>query len=315
MSASPLLSIVIPAFNEAESLPELQRELAETLDRIGIAWEAIYVDDGSRDGTDQAIAKLAAADPRVRGISLRRNFGKSAALATGFRLARGERVVTIDADLQDDPAELPRLLAALDDGLDLVSGWKQNRQDPLSKTLPSRLFNAVTSMVAGVRLHDFNCGFKVYRREVTEAISIYGELHRFVPALAHWAGFRVGEVPVNHRARRFGRSKFGASRFVNGFLDLLSAAFISTSALKPLHVFGRIGLTFLILGAALGLWFVALWMRGEPMHVRPLMLFGAGLVLLGIQFILMGLLGEMIANIGARADYPIRRLYNPDDGA
>lgn len=315
MSASPLLSIVIPAFNEAESLPELQRELAETLDRIGIAWEAIYVDDGSRDGTDQAIAKLAAADPRVRGISLRRNFGKSAALATGFRLARGERVVTIDADLQDDPAELPRLLAALDDGLDLVSGWKQNRQDPLSKTVPSRLFNAVTSMVAGVRLHDFNCGFKVYRREVTEAISIYGELHRFVPALAHWAGFRVGEVPVNHRARRFGRSKFGASRFVNGFLDLLSAAFISTSALKPLHVFGRIGLTFLILGAALGLWFVALWVRGEPMHVRPLMLFGAGLVLLGIQFILMGLLGEMIANIGARADYPIRRLYNPDDGA
>ncbi len=315
MSASPLLSIVIPAFNEAESLPELQRELAETLDRIGVAWEAIYIDDGSRDGTDQAIAKLAAADPRVRGISLRRNFGKSAALATGFRLARGERVVTIDADLQDDPAELPRLLAALDSGLDLVSGWKQNRQDPPSKTVPSRLFNAVTSMVAGVRLHDFNCGFKVYRREVTEAISIYGELHRFVPALAHWAGFKVGEVPVRHRARRFGRSKFGASRFVNGFLDLLSAAFISTSALKPLHVFGRIGLTFLILGAALGLWFVALWVRGEPMHVRPLMLFGAGLVLLGIQFILMGLLGEMIANIGARADYPIRRLYNPDDGA
>jgi glycosyltransferase involved in cell wall biosynthesis len=315
VSAAPVLSIVIPAYNEAESLPELQRELAEALERIGVPWEAIYVDDGSRDGTDQAIAKLAAADPRVRGISLRRNFGKSAALATGFRLARGERVVTIDADLQDDPAELPRLLAALDSGFDLVSGWKQNRQDPLSKTVPSRLFNAVTSMVAGVRLHDFNCGFKVYRREVTEAISIYGELHRFVPALAHWAGFRVGELPVRHRARRFGRSKFGASRFVNGFLDLLSAAFISTSALKPLHVFGRIGLTFLILGGALGLWFVGLWVRGEPMHVRPLMLFGAGLVLLGIQFILMGLLGEMIANIGARADYPIRRLYNPDDGA
>jgi glycosyltransferase involved in cell wall biosynthesis len=315
VSASPKLSVVIPAFNEAESIPELQRELGETLDRIGLAWEAIYVDDGSRDGTDQAIANLAAADRRVRGVSLRRNFGKSAALATGFRLARGERVVTIDADLQDDPAELPRLLAALDSGLDLVSGWKQKRQDPLSKTVPSRLFNAVTSMVAGVRLHDFNCGFKVYRREVTEAISIYGELHRFVPALAHWAGFKVGELPVRHRARRFGRSKFGASRFVNGLLDLMSAAFISTSALKPLHVFGRIGLAFLVLGAGLGLWFVALWVRGEPMHVRPLMLFGAGLVLLGIQFILMGLLGEMIASIGARADYPVRRLYNPDAGA
>jgi glycosyltransferase involved in cell wall biosynthesis len=315
VSDAPFVSVVIPAYNEAESLPELQRELAAALDALGRPWEVLYVDDGSRDGTEAAIAALAAADPRVRGAVLRRNFGKSAGLATGFRLARGAWIVTLDADLQDDPAELPRLVAALEGGLDLVSGWKQHRQDPLSKTLPSRLFNAVTSWVAGVRLHDFNCGFKLYRREVVEAIDVYGELHRFMPALAHWRGFRVGEVPVHHRARRYGRSKFGASRFVNGLLDLISAAFLSTSALKPLHVFGRIGLAFLLGGVLLGLVFVAQWLMGEPMRVRPLMLLGVGLVLLGIQFILMGLLGEMIASTRARDAYPLRRMIGVDGGA
>ncbi len=309
------ITAVVPAYNEAESLPELARELTAALVALGRPYEILIVDDGSRDGTDRAIAALAAADARVRGVSLRQNFGKSAALATAFRLARGAWVLTLDADLQDDPAELPRLVEALEQGLDLVSGWKQKRQDPISKTLPSRLFNVVTSWVAGVRLHDFNCGYKLYRREVTESLEIYGELHRFLPALAHWRGFRVGEVPVRHRARRFGKSKFGASRFVNGFLDLLSAAFISTSALKPLHVFGRIGLAFLALGLGLGVWFVAQWVGGEPMRVRPLMLVGAGLALVGIQFILMGLLGEMIAHLGAGVEYPIRQRYNLDAGA
>jgi glycosyltransferase involved in cell wall biosynthesis len=312
VSGAPHLSVVIPAYNEAESLPELHRELVAALEAIGRPWEIVYVDDGSRDGSDEVIAKLAAQDDRVRGAILRRNFGKSAALATGFRIARGEYVATMDADLQDDPAELPRLVEALANGHDLVSGWKQNRQDPITKTLPSRLFNAVTSRVAGLRLHDYNCGFKLYRREVTEAIEIYGEFHRFIPALAHWRGFRVGEVAVKHRARRFGRSKFGAARFINGFLDLLAAAFISTQALKPLHVFGRIGLLFLLLGLAIGAWFVAQWAGGAPMRVRPLMLLGVGMVLLGIQFVLMGLLGEMIAHQGARADYPVRRRYNLD---
>jgi glycosyltransferase involved in cell wall biosynthesis len=310
------ISVVIPVYNEAESLPELQRELALALERTGQSWEILYVDDGSRDGSDRVIAELAAADRRVRGLSFRRNFGKSAALAVGFRLARGAWVVTMDADLQDDPTELPKLIAALDEGYDLVSGWKTQRRDPITKTLPSRLFNAVTSMVVGIRLHDYNCGFKLYRREVVESIEVYGELHRFVPALAHWRGFRVGEVGVNHRPRRYGRSKFGAARFVNGFLDLLSAAFLSSSALKPLHLFGRIGLLFLFLGTALGVYFVVLWIGGEPIHVRPLMLFGAGLVLLGIQLILMGLLGEMIARLGvSRTDYPVRERYNLDPTA
>jgi len=304
------LSVVIPAYDEAESVATLAAELTAVLEAGGGSWEILFVDDGSRDGTAESIAALAADDPRIKGISFRRNFGKSAALATGFRAARGRLVVTMDADLQDDPAELPRLIAKLDEGFDLVSGWKQNRQDPISKTLPSRLFNAVTSRVAGVKLHDFNCGFKVYRREVTLAIDVYGEFHRFMPALAHWAGFRVAEAPVHHRPRKFGRSKFGAARFVNGFLDLLSAAFISTSALKPLHVFGRIGLGFFGLGFLIGLFFVAQWLLGEPMRVRPLMLLGVGLVILGIQFVLMGLLGEMIAHLGANRVYPERRRYN-----
>lgn len=305
------VSAVIPVYDEADSLRELHAELVRALEGLGRSFEILYLDDGSRDGSDHVIAELAERDPRVRGLSFRRNFGKSAALAVGFRMARGDWVLTLDADLQDDPAELHKLVAELEGGLDLVSGWKQNRQDPATKTLPSRLFNAVTGMAAGIRLHDFNCGFKLYRREVVESIEVYGELHRFLPALAHWRGFRVGEVAVRHRARRFGKSKFGAARFVNGFLDLLSAAFLSTSALKPLHLFGRIGLLFLTVGIGIGLFFVALWFTGDPIRVRPLMLFGAGLVLLGIQLILMGLLGEMIARIHApRADYPVRARYN-----
>jgi glycosyltransferase involved in cell wall biosynthesis len=315
VSGRPGISAVVPAYNEAESLPVLHAELVAALERSGRTWEILYVDDGSRDGTDRAIAALCEADRRVRSVSLRRNFGKSAALATGFKLARGEWVLTLDADLQDDPAELPKLAAALEGGLDLVSGWKQNRKDPITKTLPSRLFNAVTSSVSGVRLHDFNCGFKLYRHEVIESVDVYGERHRFVPALAHWQGFRVGEVPVHHRARRYGRSKFGAARFINGFLDLISAAFLSTSGLKPLHVFGRIGLGFLTGGVLIGLWFVAQWLGGEPMRVRPLMLFGAGLVLLGILLMLMGLLGEMIVHSAPRPRYPTRSRHNLDEDA
>ncbi|NOT35166.1 MAG: glycosyltransferase family 2 protein [Candidatus Eisenbacteria bacterium] len=310
MTATPHISAVVPLFNEAESLRELNAELTRALEALGPAWEILYIDDGSRDGSDRVIAELAAADARVRGVSLRRNFGKSAGLATGFRLAQGEWIVTLDADLQDDPAELPRLIAKLEEGFDLVSGWKQKRHDPITKTLPSKLFNAVTAWVSGVRLHDFNCGFKLYRREVVESIEVYGELHRFMPALAHWRGFRVAEAIVQHRARRYGRSKFGASRFVNGFLDLLAAAFISTAGLKPLHVFGRIGLSFIAVAAAVAIYFVVLFIGGEPIRVRPLMLFGAGLGLVGVQLILMGLLGEMIAALSARAEYPLRARYN-----
>lgn len=306
------LSVVVPLYDEVESLPELHAELLRALNALGLSWEILYIDDGSRDGSDRVIGELAATDPRVRAVSFRRNFGKSAALAVGFKQARGELVATMDADLQDDPAELKDMRDAMGTNFDLISGWKRNRQDPLTKTIPSRLFNMVTSRVAGIKLHDFNCGLKLYRREVIESIEVYGELHRFLPAIANWQGFRVGEVPVHHRARKFGYSKFGVARFVNGFLDLMSAAFITTSALKPLHVFGRVGLLFFAVGTAIGLWFVGLFLHGEPIHVRPLMLFGAGLVLLGFQFVLMGLLGEMIAHLGARSDYPLKRSHNWD---
>jgi glycosyltransferase involved in cell wall biosynthesis len=308
----PTFSAVVPAYNEVESLPELHAELTRALEATGKSWEILYVDDGSRDGTEQVLERLASGDPRVRGLSLRRNFGKSAALATAFRLVRGEYVLTLDADLQDDPAELPQMMAAIETGLDVVSGWKKHRKDPITKTVPSLFFNAVTSMVSGVKLHDFNCGLKLYRREVVDSIEVYGELHRFMPALAHWRGFRVGEVPVHHRPRRYGHSKFGMARFINGFLDLMAAAFISTSALKPLHVFGRIGILFVVAGMLPNLFFVAQWLSGEPLRVRPLMLLGAGLVLVGIQFVVMGLLGEMIAQLGARADYPVRHRFNLD---
>ena len=312
VSPEPRISAVVPAYNEAESLPELNRQLAAALEGMGMPWEILYIDDGSRDGSDKVIESLCAADPRVRGILLRRNFGKSAALATGFKAVRGEYVATLDADLQDDPAELPRMLEALEGGLDLVSGWKVKRLDPWTKRFPSLVFNAVASRVAGVKLHDFNCGFKLYRREVTDSLEVYGELHRVLPALANWQGFRVGEIGVHHRARQFGRSKFGASRFVNGFLDLTAASFISTSSLKPLHVFGRIGAVFLVAGFGLAAWFVAQWLHGDPLRVRPLMLLGVGCILLAIQFILMGMLGEMIAHQNARADYPVRRRFNLD---
>lgn len=305
------ISVVVPCYDEKDSLEQLHREIVQALTTVGrLPCEIVYVDDGSRDGSDVVIRRIANSDRSVRGIILRANFGKSAALATGFRSVQGEFVVTLDADLQDDPAEIPKMLHELQArGLDMITGWKQQRQDPITKTLPSKLFNAVTSAVSGLKLHDYNCGFKLYRRDVTDTLEVYGELHRFLPALAHWKGFRVGELPVHHRARQHGRSKFGPARFVNGFLDLLSAAFISKSALKPLHVFGRIGLLFLLGGGLIALYFIVLWLGGEPIRVRPLMLFGATLVLMAFQFILMGLLGEMIAHQRAHAAYPVRQRF------
>jgi glycosyltransferase involved in cell wall biosynthesis len=242
---------------------------------------------------------------------MRRNFGKSAALRAGLAETTGGIVATLDGDLQDDPAELSRLVEALEKGgYDLVSGWKQRRQDPLGKTLPSRIFNATVRAVSGVPLHDFNCGLKLYRREVVEAIEVYGEFHRFLPALAHWRGFRVGEIAVQHHARRFGKSKFGASRFINGFLDLIAAMFLSRNALKPLHVFGRLALASGGIGMAINLYFVGIWLAGQPVRLRPLFVIGLVMQVVGFQFLLMGLLGEMIASQRPKTDWPVRFTAN-----
>jgi glycosyltransferase involved in cell wall biosynthesis len=294
--AAPVrISVVVPAFNEAESLPELHALVKNELVKLGVSHEILFVDDGSRDGTLEAIRRLKALDPSVRGISFRRNFGKSAALAVGFAEARGEIIVTMDADLQDDPTEMPKLLARLDEGFDLVSGWKQDRKDPISKTVPSRLFNAVTSMACGLKLHDFNCGFKAYRAAAAKSLEVYGELHRYLPALSHWQGFRVTEVPVRHHPRKYGVTKFGMNRFVNGFLDLISVSFIYSGSRSPLHVFGRIGLAFGAIGGIILAYFAVIWISGEWLRVRPLLLFGVVLVILATQFISLGLLGEMMA--------------------
>lgn len=294
------LSVVVPVLDEVESLPTLYRELTEVLEPLGRSYELVFVDDGSRDGSFPALEKLHRSDDRVRVLQLRRNFGKAAALAAGFREARGQVIVTLDADLQDDPAELPRLLARLEEGYDLVSGWKRERQDPRSKTLPSRLFNRVTAWLTGVRLHDFNSGFKAYRREVVEELRLYGELHRFIPAIAAWRGFRVDEVPVHHRRRQFGRSKYGSARFWRGCLDLLTVLFLTRYTRRPLHLFGGLGLVAWAGGGAVNLYLVGLWLAGtRPIGTRPLLAFGILSMLVGLQFFCLGLLSELILSYQA----------------
>ncbi len=293
----PLLSVVVPAMNEAGNLPALHEAIAAVLEPAGITFELIFIDDGSSDGTWAIIESIAESDARVVGLRHRRNFGKARGLATGFAAATGELVMTMDADLQDDPAEITRFLVKLDEGFDLVSGWKQRRQDPLGKTLPSRLFNATVRLVSGVPLHDFNCGFKLYRRDVLQNIRLYGELHRFTPVLAHAEGFRVGELPVRHHPRRWGTSKYGWSRLVKGFLDLLTVTFLTEYRQRPMHVLGVPGLAALATGGVLGLWLTAeKILTGASIGNRPLLLLAVLLVVVGVQFFGLGLLGELLVH-------------------
>ncbi len=300
------LSIVIPVLNEAESLPELVGRIREALKAEPYAWEVLFIDDGSTDDTGAVLSRLHAEDPRVRAIRFRRNYGKSAALALAFQEARGERVVTMDGDLQDEPNEVPRMLARIEEGWDLVSGWKRVRNDPWTKTMPSKMFNAVTSLMSGIKLHDFNCGLKAYRSEVTQSLDVYGELHRYLPVLAHFDGFRVTELPVLHHARQHGRSKFGAARFINGFLDLLTVLFVTSSRRSPMHVFGRVALSFMIAGFAMLAWVMGPWLLGAPVRVRPLLLFGVGMEIAALQFISLGLLGELVARQRSSEEYVVR---------
>jgi len=294
MVENPNLSIIIPVCNEAESLDDLYLALKAVVERIPNSCEIIFVDDGSEDTSMVELERLRNADPRVKIVQLRDNFGKAVALSVGFENASGEIVFTMDGDLQDDPSEIPRFLEKLEEGYDLVSGWKFVRRDPIGKTLPSRLFNRVVSLLTGIKLHDFNCGFKCYRREVIKNIRIYGELHRFIPVLARWKGFRVAEIKVAHHPRRHGVSKYGMERFARGFLDLMTVLFLMRYLKRPLHLFGGIGLLCLMLGGGLSAYFTLQWISGTPMHVRPLMVFGWVAMILGIQFISMGLLGEML---------------------
>ena len=291
-----MISVIVPLYNEAESLASLHTELARAVEANGLGpAEFLFVDDGSRDGSWAEIRKIAGSDPRVRGIRFRRNFGKAAALTAGFLAAKGSIFFTLDGDLQDDPAEIPRFLAKLEEGFDVVSGWKRTRHDPWHKVGPSRIFNRLVSRLTGCRLHDHNCGFKAYRREVLDEVTIYGELHRFVPVLAHDRGFRVSEIVVNHRARKFGRSKYGVARFIKGLLDLLTVHFLARYGQRPLHILGGLGLALIVLGGA-GLTYLAvIWLFGSPpIGDRPLLSYSAALLGVGTQFLCLGILGEMI---------------------
>ncbi len=294
------LSVVIPVFEEEGSLAELCSELDDALRELGLDSEVIFVDDGSRDASYSVIEEQCKRYSFVRAIRFRRNNRKAAALAAGFREAVGELIVTMDADLQDDPKEIPNLLSKLEEGYDLVSGWKKNRLDPPTKTLPSKLFNLVTSMVAGLRLHDFNCGLKLYRREVAEDSLpyLYGELYRYLPVIAHWAGYRVGEIPVQHRKRKFGKSKFGSRRLLNGFLDLVSITFVVRFMTTPMHLFGSLGLLSTVGGAAICSYIALLhFEHGNIQSRHPLLILGVLLIIVGIQFFSTGLLGDMLARV------------------
>jgi glycosyltransferase involved in cell wall biosynthesis len=291
-----VISVVVPVRDEERTVEPLYEELAAALESRGESWEVVFVDDGSRDGTQAALVRLHAATPNVRVVRLRRNVGKAAALDAGFREVEGDVVVTIDGDLQDDPVEIPRLLAKLDEGYDLVTGWKAHRNDPFTRRMLSKVFNTVTGRLSGVRLHDMNCGLKAFRVEVARELDLYGELHRFIPVLAHDLGFRVTELSVNHRPREHGRSRYGMERYLRGFFDLLTVTFMSRYRHRPLHLFGGLGLVLGAIGTGILVYLTVVKLTGEPIGRRPLLLLGVLLVVVGIQFLSLGLLSELLTS-------------------
>jgi glycosyltransferase involved in cell wall biosynthesis len=293
---SLVLSVVIPLLNEAASLVELHGKLSEVLNRLHVHAEMIFVDDGSTDESFEILQRLQKRDRRVRVIQFRRNYGKAAALAAGFSRAKGRNIITMDADLQDDPEEIPHLLNELRRGSDLVSGWKKRRHDKLSKRLASKIFNTVTSFLTGLKLHDINCGLKAYRREVTDSIHVYGQLHRYLPVLAFKEGFRVGETEVRHHPRKYGKSKFGLSRYTSGFFDLLTVLFLTRYTRRPLHLFGIGGLTSFLLGFGISAYLTyERLFNHRYLTNRPILWLGLLLIIVGMQLISFGLLGEMLA--------------------
>ena len=289
------VSVVIPVLDESESIPELYDGIREACAGLGGEWEAIFVDDGSTDGSWGLISHLAESAAQARGVRLRRNFGKSAALAAGFAASRGDVVVSIDGDGQDDPAEISTVVAELDNNLDLVSGWKQERKDPLLRRIASRIFNAVTSRLMDVRIHDLNCGLKAYRGECARSLELYGELHRFVAVLAVQSGWRVGEVPVRHHARAHGASHYGPERFVRGFLDLIAVGFMGRYRNRPLHLFGGVGLLSFATGFVICVYLTIDKISGASIGGRPLLFLGVLLIVVGVQLGSLGLIGQMLA--------------------
>ena len=308
MSEFPMISIIVPVLNEEESLELFFRETFNALKEIP-DWEIIFIDDGSDDDSNKIIKQVASNDSRITLIQFYKNFGKSDALSEGFNYASGDIVITIDADLQDDPAEIPKFVEKIQEGWDLVSGWKKNRQDPLSKRIPSRLFNFVTRLLSGIKIHDFNCGLKAYRRKVINALNIYGGLHRYIPAMAVQKGFSVTEIAVHHRPREFGKTKYGGNRFFHCFFDLFTMLFTSKYFNRPLHFFGFIGLILFISGLIISIYLTASWFQGIWIGNRPIFFLGILLLIVGIQFFSIGLLGELFIKNKAQAEKNIQSVY------
>ena len=312
------ISVVVPLYDEVESLPELTSWISEVMRENRYTYEIILVDDGSRDGSWDMIVRLKNNNPNIRGIRFRRNYGKSAALNTGFEAAKGDVVITMDADLQDSPDEIPGLYRRItEDNYDLVSGWKAKRFDPLSKTLPTKLFNSATRKMSGIpNLHDFNCGLKAYRNAVVKNIEVYGEMHRYIPVLAKWAGFtKIGEQIVEHRPRKYGKTKFGWSRFINGFLDLLSIFFVGKFGKRPMHFFGMMGTLSFLTGLALAVWLIVDKLTDLAHHIKPrqptdnpLFYFALVAILLGSQLFLTGFVAELVSRSA-----PERNKYQIDE--
>lgn len=314
------LSVVVPLFNEDESLPELNAWIKRVVTAAGYSYEVVYVNDGSTDRSFEVLQELAAQDPHVKVVSFQKNYGKSAALQVGFERVRGNVVITMDADLQDSPDEIPGLYRMItEEKYDLVSGWKKLRHDPIMKTVPSKLFNRVTQWVSGIKLHDFNCGLKAYRGKVVKSIVVYGEMHRYIPLIAKWNGFtRIGEKVVEHRARKYGVTKFGLERFVFGFLDLMSIVFVSKFKKRPMHFFGSFGSLLFLIGLSITIWltgekFLASYFQYRVRDVtdQPLFFLALTAIMIGFQMFLAGFLGEMVSQTTIRKnDYQIEATLN-----
>jgi glycosyltransferase involved in cell wall biosynthesis len=290
------ISIVIPIYNEEESIYPLINEIKKVMSSISVQYEVLFVDDGSDDLSLKKIKDLCRNDRRLKYISFRKNYGKSAALQIGFKHVTGDAIITMDADLQDDPKEIPNLLKKLDEGYDLCSGWKKKRQDPVVKKISSRFFNFVTRIMTGIKIHDFNCGLKAYRKDVVQNIHVYGELHRYMPVLARWQGFTVTETPVKHYPRRYGKTKYGISRYFKGFIDLITVIFSTRYINRPLHFFGFLGALAFFAGIIILGYLTVLWVQGQPLSNRPMLFLGMLLIIVGVQFFAVGLLGEMLVH-------------------
>ena len=304
-------SVIVPLLNEEESLTELHSRIIEALSKLSQNYEIIFIDDGSTDKSYNILQLIKSKDDKVRIFQFQKNYGKSSALNLGFSEARGEIVITIDADLQDDPMEIPLLVSKLNEGYDVISGWKKQRKDPLSKIIPSKIFNLVTSLLTGIKIHDFNCGLKCFRKAVVKNIKVYGELHRYIPALAAFDGYKVSEIEVIHHFRKYGKTKYGMSRFFYGFFDLITVIFVSKYTHRPLHLFGIVGLLFFTFGFGTNLYLTIKWFQGFGIGNRPLLFLGILLIILGIQFVSIGLLGEMIVNF-SKIDKKSYRLKDED---